>query len=189
MQKDIKMYPLPDIDGTYDPYGEISREIFEEASVEASVDDMTLSKTLNEEQQAAYNEIMSTVDSDHGGLFFVNGPSSTEKTYLYRSLLATIHSQNKIVVATTTSGVAASIMPGGRTAHSRFKIPLTLDDGAFCTFTKQSGTAKLLRTTSLIIWDEVTMMKRKGVEALDNSLRDIMDHPNLSFGGRLWCLV
>jgi type II secretory pathway predicted ATPase ExeA len=79
---------------------------------------------------------MSTVDSDHGGLFFVNGPGGTRKTYLYRALLANIHSQNKIVVATTTSGVATSIMLGGRTAHSRFKIPLTLDDGAFCSFTK-----------------------------------------------------
>jgi hypothetical protein len=78
----------------------------------------------------------------------------------------------------------ASIMPGSRTTHSRFKIPLTLDDGAFCTFTKQSGTTKLLRTASLIIWDEVTVMKRQGVEALDNSLCDIMDHPNLPFGGK-----
>jgi hypothetical protein len=181
MQKDIKMYPLPD---TYDPSGDIPREIFEEANVEASVDDMALSKTLNEEQQAAYNEIMSAIDSDHGGLFFVDGPGGTGKTYLYTALLATIRSQNKIAVTTATSGVAASIMPGGRTAHSRFKIPLTLDDGAFCSFTKQSGIAKLLQTASLIIWDEVTMMKRQGVEALDNSLRDIMDRPNLPFGGK-----
>ena len=28
------------------------------------------------------------------------------------------------------------------------------------------------------------MMKRQGVEALDNSLRDIMDHPNMPFGGK-----
>ncbi|XP_066375162.1 uncharacterized protein [Miscanthus floridulus] len=181
MQKYVKMYPLPNIDDTYDPSSNIPREIFEEASVETSVDGMALSKTLNEEQQAAYNEIMSVVDSDHGGLFFVDGPGGTGKTYLYRALLATICSQNKIVMAIATSGVAASIMPGGRTAHSRFKIPVTLDDGAFCSFTKQSGTAKLLRTASLIIWDEVTMMKRQGVEALDNSLHDIMDCPNLSF--------
>jgi hypothetical protein len=87
-------------------------------------------------------------------------------------------------MATTSSGVATSIMPGGRTTHSRFKIPLTTDYGAFCSFTKQSGTAKLLRTASLIIWDEVTMMKRQGVEALDNNLRDIMDRPNLPFGGK-----
>ena len=138
------MYPLSDINDTYDSSGDIPREIFEEASIEASVDDMALSKTLNEEQQAAYNEIMSAVDSDHGGLFFVDGPGGTRKTYLYRALLATICSQNKIVVATLTFGVAASIMSGGRTAHSRFKIPLTIDNGAFSTFTKWSGTAKLL---------------------------------------------
>jgi hypothetical protein len=38
MQKDIKMYPLPDID-TYKASSEIPREIFEEASIE--VDAMT----------------------------------------------------------------------------------------------------------------------------------------------------
>ena len=28
------------------------------------------------------------------------------------------------------------------------------------------------------------MMKRQGVEELDNNLRDIMDRPELSFGGK-----
>ena len=87
-------------------------------------------------------------------------------------------------MATATSGVAASIMPGGRTAHSRFKIPLTIDDGAVCSFTKQSGTAELLRKASLIIWDEASMTKRQAVEALDNSMRDIMGRPALPFGGK-----
>jgi Rad3-related DNA helicase len=139
---------------------------------------------FNEEQRAAYDDIMSSVDTKDGGLFFVDGPGGTEKTYLYRALLATIRSQKKIVVATATSGVATSIMPGGRTAHSRFKIPLTIDDGAFCTFMKQSGTAKLLRASSLIIWDEASMTKRQSVEVLDNSLRDIMDGPELPFRGK-----
>ncbi|ONM22141.1 hypothetical protein ZEAMMB73_Zm00001d005805 [Zea mays] len=77
-----------------------------------------------------------------------------------------------------------SIMPGGRTAHSRFKIPLTIDDGTVCSFTKQSGTAELLRKASLIIWDEASMTKRQAVEALDNSMRDIMGRPELPFGGK-----
>ncbi|XP_066310860.1 uncharacterized protein [Miscanthus floridulus] len=127
---------------------------------------------------------MSSIDTEDRGIFFVDGPGGTGKTYLYRALLATIRSQKKIAVATTTSGVVASIMPGGRTAHSRFKIPLTIDNGAFCTFTKQSGTTKLLWAASLIIWDKVIMIKRQGVEALDNSLRDIMDRPELPFGGK-----
>jgi hypothetical protein len=160
MGKEISTYPLPDIDDTYDASCDIPREIFEETNIETNKDDVALSDTLNEEQHAAYNEIMSLVDTENGGLFFVDGPGGTRKTYLYRALLAAIRSQKKIVVATTTSGVAASIMPGGRTAHSRFKVPLTIDDGTICSFMKQSGIGKLLRTASLIIWDEVTMMKR-----------------------------
>ena len=87
-------------------------------------------------------------------------------------------------MATATSSVATSIMSGGRTAHSRFKIPLTIDNGAFCTFTKLSGTTKLLQASSLIIWDEASMTKRQSIEALDNSLRDIMDRLELPFGGK-----
>ena len=114
----------------------------------------------------------------------MDGPGGTGKTFLYRALLAILRSQNKLVVAIATSGVAASIMSGGRTAHSRFKIPLTIENGSFCNFTKQSGTAKLLRQVSLIIWDEASMTKRQAVEALDNSLRDIMDRLELPFGGK-----
>jgi hypothetical protein len=62
---------------------------------------------------------------------FLDGPSRTKKTYLYRALLATIRSKKKIVVTTATSGVVASIMPSGRTAHSCFKIPITIDNGPF----------------------------------------------------------
>ncbi|AQK89036.1 hypothetical protein ZEAMMB73_Zm00001d039205 [Zea mays] len=72
----------------------------------------------------------------------------------------------------------------GRTAHSRFKIPLTIDDGDVCSFTKQSGTAKLLQKASLIIWDEASMTKRQAIEALDNSMCDIMGQPGLPFGWR-----
>ncbi|XP_066361095.1 uncharacterized protein [Miscanthus floridulus] len=184
IQKDIKMYPLLISMTHMMPLRDIPREIFEEASIEANEDDVVLLDTLNKEQRATYDEIMSSVDNEDGGLFFVDGPGGTEKTYLYRALLATIRSHKKITVAIATSGVTASIMPGGRTAHSHFKIPLTIDNGAFYTFMKQSGTAKLLQASSLIIWDEASMIKRQSVEALDNSLHDIMDRPELSFGGK-----
>ena len=82
------------------------------------------------------------------------------------------------------SGVAASIMPGGRTAHSRFKIPLSIQDGGVCNFTKQSGIAKLLQEASLILWDEATMTKRQAIEALDKSMRDIMEKTDIPFGGK-----
>jgi hypothetical protein len=131
MSKDIKSFPLPYINDTYDAANGIPREIFEESSIYPNADDVALEGSLNNEQSAAFDEIISAIDSAQGRVFFVDGPSGTGKTYLYKALLAKIRSQNKIAVAIATSGVAASILPGGRTAHSRFKIPLTIEDGTF----------------------------------------------------------
>lgn len=184
MGKDIRSFPLPGVDMLHDTTNGVPKEIIEESMIKVDPEDTALCNSLNTEQRAAYDEILATVDHNEGGLFFIDGPGGTGKTFLYRALLATVREQGKIAIATATSGVAASIMPGGRTAHSRFKIPLRIDDGAICTFTKQSGTAKLLQMASLIIWDEASMTKRQAVEALDNSMRDIMDKPNLPFGGK-----
>jgi hypothetical protein len=184
MEKDIKTFPLPPIMDAYDDAIGTAREVYKEEIIELAAGDVALKDSLNKEQRAAYDKILFAIDTDQGGLFFMDGPGGTGKTYLYRVLLATLRGQGKIVVATTTSSIAASIMPRGRTAHSRFKIPLTIDDGAVCSFTKQSGTAELLRKASLIIWDEASMTKRQAVEALDNSMRDIMGRLGLSFGGK-----
>jgi ATP-dependent DNA helicase PIF1 len=75
-------------------------------------------------------------------------------------------------------------MLGGQTAHSRFKIPINIDKGGYCSFIKQSGTTKLICEASLILWDEASMTKRHVIEALDISLRDILDKEDLSFGGK-----
>ncbi|XP_066375199.1 uncharacterized protein [Miscanthus floridulus] len=185
MGKDIRSFPLLDIDHSYDDASHIPREIFEEASVEQNPKDVLLCNSLNVEQRSTYDEIMAAVCSKQGGLFFVDGPGGTGKTFLYRELLAKLRSQDKLAMATATSRVAAAIMPGGRMTHSYFKIPLTLQEGGCCSFTKQSGTAKLLQQAALIIWDEASMTKRQNVKALDNSLRDIMGRSNLLFGGKI----
>jgi ATP-dependent DNA helicase PIF1 len=102
--------------------------------------------------------------------FFVDDPGGTSKTFLYRCLIANVRFKGLIAMATTTSGIAASIMPGGCTTHSIFKIPIKISDGSISKFSKQSDTADLLRRVALIIWDEVAMTKRQFVEMLDRSL-------------------
>ncbi|WVZ88242.1 hypothetical protein U9M48_034785 [Paspalum notatum var. saurae] len=138
-----------------------AREEYEERIIEPTRQDIALKDSLNEEQKAAYDKILATVDTDQGGVFFVDGPGGTGKTYLYKALLATLRSQEKIAVATATSGVAASIMPGGRTAHSRFKIPLTIDDGAVLPVIRK-GTRSQIVAASLrksYIWESMTHLK------------------------------
>jgi hypothetical protein len=65
-------------------------------------------------------------------------------------------------------------MLGRCTAHSRFNIPIKLDNNTVCSFTKQSGTVELLRRAALVIWDEVAMTKIQAVETVDRTLQDIM---------------
>ncbi|KAG5247255.1 DNA helicase [Salix suchowensis] len=47
-------------------------------------------------------------------------------TFLWHSLINSIRSEGLIVLAVASSGIASILLPGGRTAHSRFKIPLIL---------------------------------------------------------------
>jgi hypothetical protein len=127
---------------------------------------------------------MDRVINKRGRVFFVDGPGGIGKTFLYKALLAKVNLMGLIAVATATSGIAAFIMLGGCTAHSRLKIPIKLGDNTVYNFSKQNGTTALLRTTSLIICDYVAMTKRQVVETLDRTLQDIMDC-NESFGGKV----
>ena len=76
---------------------------------------------------------------------FIVGPRGSGKTCLYRTTLAAIRSKGLITIATASSGVAASILPGGRTTQSIFKIPLIIKDNSMCNISKQSGLAQLLK--------------------------------------------
>jgi hypothetical protein len=91
--KDINKFPLPKIDDAFDDASAVPREIFEETSIDTNAEDVVLSSLLNEEQRAAYDEIMSKAYTEQGGLFFVDGPGGTGKTFLYRPLLGTVRSQ------------------------------------------------------------------------------------------------
>ncbi|KAL5564428.1 hypothetical protein UlMin_027592 [Ulmus minor] len=98
--------------------------------------------------------------------------------------LMNFRSKKLIALATASSRVAAAIMPGGRTAHSRFKLPLDIEGKATYSVSKQSGLAKLLQITKLIIWDEAPMTNKRAIEAVDIMLQDINDC-NLLFGGKV----
>ncbi|XP_058189501.1 uncharacterized protein LOC131307104 [Rhododendron vialii] len=162
----------------------ICRELQDEMNLHISEEDIQSSALLNTEQTIAYNQILDAVFSNKSQCFFIDGPGGTGKTFLYRAILAAVRSQRKIALATASSGVVASILPNGRTAHSRFKIPIHGEGKLCCNVGKQTGLATLLRKAVLIIWDEASMAKKQAIEALDNLLRDITDSDVL-FGGKV----
>ncbi|KAG6537062.1 hypothetical protein ZIOFF_002140 [Zingiber officinale] len=107
----------------------------------------------------------------------------TGKTFLYRSILAHLRKQGKIVIAVATSGIAATLLPGGRTAHSRLKIPLMSTADTLCKIEKQSDLAELIRRASAIVWDEAPMANRYSFESVNKTFQDIMGNV-LAFGGK-----
>jgi ATP-dependent DNA helicase PIF1 len=70
-------------------------------------------------------------------------------------------------------GIAALLIPGGRTAHSRFGIPINIDEYSTCEIGPKDPLAALIRRARLIIWDEAPMMHKHCFEAVDRTLKDI----------------
>ncbi|XP_042978864.1 ATP-dependent DNA helicase PIF1-like [Carya illinoinensis] len=184
MGKNINMYHLAPIDIFSDDEEFRHQEIDDELTVTILQEDLLASNHLNSEQKHAYELILETLLLNKSATFFIDGPAGTGKTFLYKTLLAEIRSKHMIALATASSGVAASILPGGRTAHSRFKISLKIEKNSTCNVSKQGNLAKLLRLAKLIIWNEATMCGKYSIEAVDKMLQDIND-TNLPFGGKV----
>ncbi|XP_028093744.1 ATP-dependent DNA helicase PIF2-like [Camellia sinensis] len=182
--KNISEYDLPEITMDLDDNSTVPKVIQDEFSTVTPQEDLNSIATLNSDQHLAFNSIMEAVECNTGAIFFVDGPGGTGKTYLYRALLASVRSQGRIAIATATSGIAATLLPGGRTAHSRFKISLNPEASSMYSITKQSDLAELIRRATVIIWDEATMTNRYAFEALNRTLIDItgVDYP---FGGKI----
>ncbi|XP_073222325.1 uncharacterized protein [Cicer arietinum] len=83
-----------------------------------------------------------------------------------RSMSTTFRSKGDIVLTTVSSGIAALVSLGGRTAHSRFSIPLEVDEYSICSTTQNFPLA------------------------MDNAFRDVIrDHKgkklDIPFGGKV----
>lgn len=117
---------------------------------------------------------MDDVLGKRGGVFFVYGFGGTGKTFLWRLLFAAIRSMGEIVLNVVSNGIASLLLPGGRTSHSIFGIPINPDEFTLCNLTSGTNAANLVKEASIIIWDEAPMMSKHCFEPLDRSLADIM---------------
>lgn len=133
---------------------------------------------------------MNNVSHGTGGLFFLDAPGGAGKTFLISLILATIRSDNNVALALASSGIAATLLEGGRTAHSALKLPLNMqvNETPTCNISKTSGMAKVLKVCKLIVWDECTMAHKKPLEALDRTLKDLRGSQTV-FGGAVILLA
>ena len=80
-----------------------------------------------------------------------------------------------IVIATASTGLAATLLPGERTVHSTFKVPLNIINAETpsCSIKKGTVLSRVLQKASVLIVDKATLLHRKAIEAIDTTLKDI----------------
>ena len=139
---------------------------------------------LNSDQLRCYNIMMDAIQTrPQTAHFFLQGPGGTGKTFLYRTIYRQLRSEGKIVLCVASSGIAAILLPRGLTAHSRFRIPLALDEASTCNIAPRSQLGELLRAVDLIIWDEVPMQHRYCFETVHRLMCDLRGDEEHLFGG------
>ena len=132
------------------------------------------------DQHEVYDAFLKLVE--HGSLeqkstnmIFLDAPGGTGKSFVINTILKKIRSEGKIALATASSGIAATLIQGGRTLHSTFKIPLNthLKDQPTCSIKRGTALAKVIKDAAAIVIDEAPMIHKSAFEALDRTLKDI----------------
>ncbi|KAL8487716.1 hypothetical protein ACS0TY_024155 [Phlomoides rotata] len=123
--------------------------------------------SLTKEQKEVQQQILEAVSSQSGGVFFLYGYGGTRKTFIWKNLSSALRAQGQIVLNVTSSDIASLLLPRGRTAHSRFAIPININESSTCHIKPETDLSELIVRAKLIIWDEAPMMNKHSFEALD----------------------
>ncbi|XP_018311152.1 uncharacterized protein [Mycetomoellerius zeteki] len=95
------------------------------------------------------------------------------------------HSNNCIYIdGPGGSGIAATLLPAGKTVHKTFGLPVPLFADSSSSIKIQSKEAHYLKEVDIFIWDEAPIAPQYALEIVDRTLRDIMNN-NLPFGEKI----
>jgi len=103
---------------------------------------------------------------------------------MFQTIIYYINSLRESVIPIAYTGLAASLIEDGRTVHSRFRLPLELQNDSSSSLSEQSEEAQFIRRAKLIIWDEASMASKYTYETVDRLLQ-MITHVNAPFGGKV----
>ncbi|XGW09148.1 hypothetical protein V3C99_011452, partial [Haemonchus contortus] len=75
-------------------------------------------ESLNTRQKAAADDIIDALERPQNRCIFIDGPGGSGKTYLYNTVYDIAIGRRKKVVCVAWTGIAANLLPGGRTVNS-----------------------------------------------------------------------
>ncbi|XP_051156397.1 uncharacterized protein LOC127278640 [Leptopilina boulardi] len=183
----LNKFGLPNIDQKIiDDYISVDKKANELSLKLLKEESEVLIKSLNNDQRKIFDDVMAAIHNDDckNRYFFVSAPGGCGKSYLENTIIATLESQELVVLAVAWTGIAANLLRGGRTSHSVFKFPIPINEDSTCNISRMSKHAELLKNAKIIIWDEITMAPKFALQAMETMLRDITQC-NKPFGGKV----
>ena len=94
--------------------------------------------------RALYDEIIADVQADiqatadrsgssgRPRLYFLDGPAGFGKTFILTLIADTVRSWGEIATTSASSGIAALLLPGGTTTHSKYGLPTEVSQRIAC---------------------------------------------------------
>ena len=143
---------------------------------------------LNRDQTAVYSYINDALAANVAFHIFVNGRAGTGKSFLISCLQALFTTRDVPFVTCASTGIAASLIQG-QTLHSTFGLFTDRDNNTRCSLDIARPRGYAISLCQVILIDEVTMISRSVLEALEAGLRRLASqaHRNssdLPFGGK-----
>ena len=143
---------------------------------------------MNAEQKEIFDEIGNCIDTGKGGLYNIDAPGGSGKTFLSNLILSSVRKEKDIAIAAAMSGISSTLMKMATTFHKRFGCPIPCFDDSTSKHKLNSNEALLIKKAKIIIVDEVSMMHYKQLEMLDRFLKELMKSDEY-MGGKLIILM
>ena len=102
---------------------------------------------LTDEHKVVFDAIINAAygqDQINNNLIFMNAAAGTGKTHLYETILHYIRGQEDVATAAAWTGLAGSLLDGGRTVTSTFKLPVPLYENSSSSLKLNSKQAERL---------------------------------------------
>jgi len=141
-----------------------------------------MTSMLTPDQKKIFERVVQSVRKGDGQLFFIDAPGGCGKSFTANCIMNEIRLEKSLVLACASSGIAATMLLGGSTAHNKFQIPIDLTEDSVCDVRDGTERYNLIKNAKLVVWDEAPMMHRLGINAVDKLFREVKQNES-TFGG------
>ena len=134
-----------------------------------------------------FNVVLKNERTPYNSCFYIDGPGGSGKTYIYTTLYHLLKSKEKNICTMAFTGIAAILLPQGKTVYKTFGMPVPLFYDSVSNIKNQSKDAEYLKNVDIFIWDEAPIAPRYALELIGRTLRAFMN-VDLPFGGKIMLL-